>query len=161
VQLWYESQLAGTVIGTVLGFLLSVGPKIFERRRTRRCLIRLLRLDVTSIAEHLKALIGEYRDALDSVSKGKGFEFYPSDRRLDEIFLANLGDVSALYTELAAELYRFYNGVARYRALVKALSQTKLKAHDDNADVCGQLRSLIQIIEAATARGDRLVSSLL
>lgn len=90
---WYESQLAGTVIGTVLGFLLAFIPNAIERQRARKCLLRLLKAEISSATDQLRNEIGDFRSTLDAVSKGEPCEIYTSERRLDEVFTSKLAHI--------------------------------------------------------------------
>lgn len=158
---WYESQLIGTIIGTVLGFLLSYIPNAIERIRTRRCLLRLLRAEISSITEQLRERVVDYRDSLESMLKGEPCEIYFSDRRLDEIFAANLVNIASINSRRVSEILSFYQVVSKYRGLVKALSLTNLNPEEDNSDFCKQLEKVIAFIESGVARGDCLVERLL
>ena len=157
---WYESQLIGTIIGTVLAFLLSYIPSTIERIRARRCLLRLLRAEISSITDLLRERAVDYRDGLELSLKGKPCPIYVSDRRLDEIFAANLVNIASIDSRNASEILSFYQIVAKYRGLVKALSLTKFNPEDDNSDYCEQLKRVISFLEAGVARGDRLVERL-
>jgi hypothetical protein len=157
---WYESQLVGTIAGTVLGFLLSYIPTAIERRRVRRSLLTLLRAEISSATDYLREKIIDYRDALEMVSKGDVVELFYSERRLDEVFAANLLNMASIDPRQAGELFRFYQSVAKYRSLIRALSQTKLDPKDDNSDFCNELKRVIGFMESGIARGDALVTSL-
>lgn len=157
---WYESQLAGTVIGAFLGFVFSYVPSAVERFRTRRSLLRLLRAEIFSVTEYLRERIADYRDLLASMQKGGSGELYFSDRRLDEIFFANLVNIVTLDPQTASEILSFYQAVGKYRGLVKALSLTKLEPDEDNSDFCQQLAKVVELMESGIVRGDRLVAGL-
>lgn len=159
-MVWYESQLAGTIIGAALGFLFAYVPSALERRRARKCLLHLLRAEIAVATEQLREKIADARRILESVSRGGGCKIFTSERRLDEIFAANLINMVTIKPYQAEEIFRFYQSVARYRGLSKVLSQDSIKQGDDNSEFCEALSRLIEFMDDGISRGDRIVSEL-
>ena len=157
---WYESQMIGTVTGTVLGFLLSYIPTAVEKRRVRTSLLRLLKAEISSTTDYLREKIVDYREALEAVLKGDGVELYYSERRLDEIFTANILNMANIDPHQGDEIFRFYQSINNYRSLIRALSQTKPDPNNDNSDFSNELKRVIGFMESGIARGDAIVTSL-
>lgn len=157
---WYESQLAGTVIGTLLGFFLAFIPNAIERRRARRCLLRLLKAEIISITDRLREEVSKFRSTLEAVSNGEACEIFTSERRLDEIFTANLVNMAAFQPQHAEAIFGFYHTVGSHRGLIKALSQDKIDEGEDSAEFCKVLSQIIGLRDDGISRGDRLIREL-
>ena len=157
---WYETQLVGTVSGTVLGFLLAFIPNAIERRRARKCLLRLLRAEITSIIDELSEKLDAVRSTLEAVSKGEACEIFTSERRLDEIFTANLVNMATFQPQHTEAIFGFYQTVGRHRGLIKALSQDKIKEGEDNSEFSKVLSQIIILMEDGISRGNRLIKEL-
>jgi hypothetical protein len=157
---WYESQLAGTVIGTILGFILAFIPNALEKRRAHKCLRLLLKAEIRSIIDQLKDRVVDVRSTLEATSKGESCEIFSSDRRIDEIFTANLVNMASFAPEHAEAIFGFYQTVGRHQGLIKALSQDKIEEGEDSAEFCKALGQVISLMEDGILRGDHLIKEL-
>jgi hypothetical protein len=157
---WYESQLAGTIFGTVLGFLLAYVPSTIERRRIRKCLIRLLKVEIASVTDQLRGRIADFRSVLEDVSKGESCETFTSDGRSDEIFTANLVNMTIIEPDQAEKICGFYQSISKQRGLIRALSQDKIIKGEDNSEFCRTLSLAIETMADGVSRGDRLAKEL-
>jgi len=157
---WYESQLVGTIFGTVLGFLLAYIPSIIERQRIRKCLIRLLKVEIASVTGQLKDRIADFRSVLEDVSKGESCEIFTSDGRSDEIFTANLVNMTIIEPHQAEEICGFYQSISKQRGIIRALSQDKIIKGEDNSEFCRMLSTVIELMADGISRGDRLAKEL-
>lgn len=157
---WYESQLAGTIIGAVLGFLLAYIPTAVEKRRVRKCLLRLLKIEIAAVTDQLKERVSDFRSVLEAVSKGEACEIFISDGRSDEIFTANLVNMTMIKPHQAEEIYGFYRIVGKQRSLIKALSQDKIVEGEDNSEFCRTLSRVIDLMGDSISRGDRIAKGL-
>lgn len=157
---WYESQIVGTIFGTVLGFLLAYIPSTLERRRVRKCLVRLLKVEIASITNQLKERILEFSKALEEVSKGEACEIFASDGRADEIFTANLVNMTIIEPHQAEEICSFYQSIGKQRGLIRALSQDEIKEGEDNSEFCRALSQVISFMQDGISKGDRIIKDL-
>ncbi len=157
---WYESQLIGTVIGTVLGFFLAFIPNALEGRRARKCLLHLLKAEIASVTDQLRDEIGGLRSTLAAVSKGEGCEIYISERRLDEVFAANLANLATFQPHHIEAIFGFYHSVAKHRGIINALSQDKIEEGEHSLEFCQSLNRVIDLVEDGISRGDRLLREL-
>jgi hypothetical protein len=157
---WYESQLAGTIVGTLLGFLLAFIPSAVERRRVRNCLLRLLKTEIASVTDQLRGRIADFQGVLKDVAGGEVYEIFASDGRLDEIFAANIVNMTMVDPRQAEEICRFYQSVGKQRGLIRALSQDKLKEGEDNSEFCRTLSQVVALMDDSISRGDRILKVL-
>jgi hypothetical protein len=157
---WYESQLVGTIIGAVLGFFMAYIPTAIERRRSRRALLRLMRMEIAAATEQLKEKVEQAKRMVAAAADGKACQIYTSERQLDEVFTANLANLTSLRPEDSIDLLSFHQVISRYTGLVNALSQDGLEAGDDASDYCRSLRRLMEFMEEGIAIGERITMRL-
>ena len=157
---WYESQLAGTVIGAVLGFFLAYVPTAVERYRSRRALIHLLRTEIASSTARLSDKISHARRVHDAALQGRACRIFTSDQRLDQVFSANLPNLVWIRPEQAAKVFQFYQIVGKCNGLIEALSQDVVEEGDDSSEFCASLHRLIEMMSQGVSDGVRLAADL-
>jgi hypothetical protein len=157
---WYESQLVGTIIGAGLGFFLAYIPTAIERRRSRRALLSLMRTEIAAATEQLKEKVEQAERMLAAAAEGKACQIFTSERRLDEVFTANLANLTSIQSQHAVDLLKFHQIISRYTGLVNALSQDEVGAGGDTSDFCRALRRLIEFMEEGIATGERITMKL-
>ena len=76
--MWYESTLVATIIGTCLGFALSIIPITLRSRRESKVLRYLLQAEIASIVNYSKQRLATYTRYRDLVDSGGALGIYYS-----------------------------------------------------------------------------------
>jgi len=66
---WYESQLAGIFIGSILGFLFAYLPKIIEEKSKRRKLQKALKSEISLIIEQSQKTISVIEEVVKALPR--------------------------------------------------------------------------------------------
>jgi hypothetical protein len=119
-----------------------------------------LRVEIASVTDQLRERISDFRSVLEDVSRGESCEIFTSDGRADEIFTANLVNMTIIEPHQAEEICGFYRSISNQRGLIKALSQDKIKKGEDNLEFCTTLSRVIDIMDDGISRGDQLIKEL-
>jgi hypothetical protein len=120
--MWYESEIFGVIVGTLLGFLLSFVPARLELRRERSALEHALMVEVASTLQYLDERRTTYERYRSMLSKGGKLGIYVTERRLDSVYQANVGRISQLQQRRAGLYVEYYASLNEFSGRVRALS---------------------------------------
>ena len=163
--MWYDSNTFAVVVGAVLGFLLSYIPNIIERYRQRRALRRVLFIEVRLVIDYLSTRHETYLRYLNMVSDGGQLGVYTTDRSLDVVYRANVGEITSLGSKVAKNLVEFYDGVNEFSGRIQALSESLQRYHtrsDTNLDQIFFIKSLekiVAVIDRTVECGNNLLAT--
>lgn len=90
---------------------------------------------------------------------------YTTDRSLDVVYRANVGEITSLGSKVAESLVEFYDGVAEFRGRIRALSES-LQGYNTRSDTMlnrrffeGSLERIVEIIERTVECGNKLLAA--
>lgn len=162
--MWYESQIFAVVVGAFLGFVLSYVPTRIERYRQRRALQYALLVEVRRIVTYLADRRATYLRYRNMVSQGGRLGIYTTDRSLDIVYRANVGNIASLRADVVTKLVEFYEGVNEFGGRIRALSSSLQKFHagsdplTDQSFFVGGLDRIIEVIDRTVECGNRLLN---